>query len=382
MIAITITAASLTACASSGGAAAAPNGPALKSTQLVATALADLKTLHEPATVLGNFSAQLNIPQSWITKAKAEGKVTIETDEHPNQTNAIKQAFEERYPYIDATFVYGSTESTRAQTLATFKDGKNVADVIGGITQSIGEFEQAGALEKVNDLPVWQSIPTNSKDSNDFWVGYATKFWGFGYNTSEVKVSQLPKTWQSLATDARLNQGGFGISDRPELFVYQLAGTYGTQFAENFSKQLFALKPEQRSEGQGALPELIANGTVPIVLPSASYEIEQLAVTGAPVGWYTPQPPISNVSDLEIMSNATDPYAAKILVNWLGSSEGELVSSVAQGISPVLPSLSKITALYPYASQVLGKTLQYTPPAKQAAISAAINPIWDADWGK
>ena len=100
------------------------------------------------------------------------------------------------------------------------------------------------------------------------------------------------------------------------------------------------------------------------------------------MSWYTPQPPISNVSDLEIMSNATDPYAARILVNWLASSEGELVTSVAEDISPVLPSLGKVTALYPYASQVVGKTWQYVPPAEAPEISDAVDPIWKADWGK
>jgi hypothetical protein len=88
------------------------------------------------------------------------------------------------------------------------------------------------------------------------------------------------------------------------------------------------------------------------------------------------------VSDLEIMSNATDPYAARILVNWLASSEGELVASVAEDISPVLPSLGKITALYPYASQVVGKTWQYVPPTEAAEISDAVDPIWKADWGR
>ena len=107
-----------------------------------------------------------------------------------------------------------------------------------------------------------------------------------------------------------------------------------------------------------------------------------LAATGAPVSWYTPQPPISNVSDLEIMSNATDPYAARILVNWLASSEGELVTSVAEDISPVLPSLGKVTALYPYASQVVGKKWQYVSPADEDGIRKVIDQIWDADWGK
>jgi ABC-type Fe3+ transport system substrate-binding protein len=381
MIAIGAAAAVLAACGSSGGAPAAANGPALKPTQVVSAAQADLKKVNEPTTILGNFSDQLSIPQSWVTKAKAEGKVTIETDQHPDVTNLIKQAFEERYPYIDATFTYGSTSATRAQALAGFKQGKNVADVIGGITATLQDFESAGALIKENDLPVWKDIPANAKDNQGYWIGYATKFWGIGYNTNDVKASQLPKTWQAL-TSSPLLAKGFGIADKPELFVYQLAGTYGTQFAANFSRQLFGLKPEQRSEGQNALPQLIANGTVPLIVPTASYTVDTLAKTGAPISWYTPQPPISNPSDLEIMSDAADPYAAKILVNWLSSAEGELVASAAEDISPVLPTLSKITALYPYASQVVGKTWQYVSPADEADIRKVIDPIWKSDWGQ
>jgi ABC-type Fe3+ transport system substrate-binding protein len=384
LTAIAAVAVVLAACGSSGGAApAAATGPALKPTQLVSAAQADLKKLKEPATVLGDFTGQLNIPQSWITQAKTEGKVSIETDQHPDITNIIKQAFEERYPYINATFTYGSTSATRSQALAGFKQGKNVADVIGGITATLQDFEKAGALAKVNDLPVWQQIPTNAKDNQGYWIGYATKFWGIGYNTNDVKPSQLPKTWQALTTSPLLAKSGtLGIADKPELFVYQLAQTYGTQFAADFSKQLFALKPEQRSEGQNALPQLIANGTVPVILPTASYTIDTLAKTGAPVSWYTPQPAISNPSDLEIMSDATDPSAAKIFVNWMASAEGELVAAVAEDISPVQASLSNISALYPYASQVVGKTWQYISPAKETGVAAVIDPIWKASWGK
>lgn len=379
---IAVAAAVLAACGSSGGPPAAAKGPALKPTQLVSVAQADLKKLKLSSTILGNFSSQLNVPQAWVTQAKTEGKVTIETDQHPDITNIIKQAFEERYPYIDATFTYGSTSATRAQALAGFKQGKNVSDVIGGITSTLQDFEKAGALAKVSNLPVWKDIPANSRDSQGYWIGYATKFWGIGYNTNDVKVSQLPKTWQDVTTSPLLTKGGFGIADKPELFVYQLAGTYGTSFAANFSKQLFAMKPEQRSEGQNALPTLIANGTVPVILPTASYTVDTLAKTGAPISWYTPQPPISNPSDLEIMSDATDPAAAQIFVNWMASAEGELIASVAEDISPVLPSLSDISALYPYANQVVGKTWQFVAPADEASIRKVIDPIWAADWGK
>jgi ABC-type Fe3+ transport system substrate-binding protein len=372
----------LVACGSSGGGTPAATGPALTKTQMVSVAKSDLKKLNLSTSTLGNFSGQLNIPQSWVTKAKAEGKVTIETDQHPDVTDIIKQAFQERYPYLDATFTYGSTSATRAQALAGFKQGKNIADVIGGITATLQDFEKAKALTTLNDLPVWSDIPASAKDNKGYWIGYATKFWGIGYDTNDVKVSQLPKTWQQLTSSSVFSKVGFGIADKPELFVYQLGQTYGTQFAADFSKQLFAMKPEQRSEGQNALPQLIANGTVPIILPTASYTVDTLAKTGAPVGWYTPQPPISNPSDLEIMSDATDPYAAKIFVNWLSSAEGELVASVAEDISPVLPSLSNVTALYPYASQVVGKKWQYVSPADEDGISKVIEQIWDADWGK
>lgn len=371
------------ACSSSGGTPSGKSaGSGVPTNQFVSAATDDMKKLSINASQLGDLSSQLNIPQSWIDAAKKEGKVTIETDQHPDVTDPLKKAFEERYPYIKANFVYGSTSASRSQALVAFKQGKNVADVIGGITATLQDFEKANALVKLNDLPVWKDIPNNSKDPSGYWIGYATKFWGIGYNTDKVKVSDLPKTWQDVTSNPRMKQKDVGITDKPELYVYALANAYGIPFAQNFSEQLFANGLQQRNEGQGALPQLIANGTVSMVLPTASYTIEQLAQKGAPVAWYTPQPAASHPSDLDIMSNAKDPYAAKIFTNWEASTEGELVAAVAENVSPVNDAFKSVAALYPYADQVVGKDWLFDDSNKEPGIMNAIDPIWDKHWAK
>lgn len=368
--------------AGSGAGSASASASGLSTSEFVSAANDDMKKLKINASQLGDLASQLNIPQSWIDGAKKEGKVTIETDQHPDVTDPLKKAFEERYPYIKANFVYGSTSAFRSQALVAFKQGKNVADVIGGITATLRDFEQAGALVKLTDLPVWKDIPENSKDPAGYWIGYATKFWGIGYNTDKVKVSDLPKTWQDVTSNARMKQSDVGITDKPELYVYALAAKYGIPFAQDFSNQLFANGLQQRNEGQGALPQLIANGTVSMVLPTASYTVEKLADKGAPVSWYTPQPPASHPSDLDIMSNAKDPNAAKIFTNWEASSEGELVAAVAENVSPVNDAFKSVSALYPYADQVVGKDWINDDSSKEPGIMDAIDPIWDQHWAK
>ena len=383
LMVVVLTSTLIAACGSSKGSGANSNAAGLTVSQLTSILNTDLSKLGMTSSQLGDLSSELTVPPAWVDGARKEGKVIIQTDQHPDVTDQLKKAFEERYPYIQADFVYGSTSDNRStQALTAFKQGKSITDIVGGITSTLQTFVTAGALVKVSDLPVWSDIPTSSKDSAGYWIGYATKFWGIGYNTDKVKVADLPKTWQDVIADPRFKQGDFGISDKPELFVYQLDAKYGAPFAQQFSKDLFALKPQLRSEGQGAVPQLLANGTISLLMPAASYSISQLAAQGAPVSWYTPQPPISNPSDLEIMSNATNIDAARIFVNWEASTEGQVIASEAEAISPVNDQLKTVTKLFPYPDQVTNRDWLYTPPDQKIAIAAEIDPIWKADWSK
>lgn len=353
----------------------------LDASEPTAVAAEYLSDLDLEMDALGDLDTQLDVPQEWLDSAQEEGTVRLRGDFDVEVYAPVEEAFEERYPFIDVELFYASTMEKRAtQTITAFKQGESMTDVLGGASQHLVEMKEIGMLEDLSDLPVWPSVPEGAKGVDGEWLGWALKFWSICYNTNALELEELPETWDE-ALEAPAFRDGLATADRPQLWLYALAAEYGDEWAENFMDEFFnTLQPIQRSEGMGALPQLLANGNFDALLPCASYTTERLANEGAPVAWYSPEPIPVNVSDVYMMSNAENPYSAKIYLNWLASTEGQLVSSVAENVSPVNESMRSIEALYPYAEQKLNLDWTMVEAGKREEYAQTLGASWSDYW--
>lgn len=336
--------------------------------------------MHLPSTYFDALNAQLQVPTAWVQKAKSEGHLIIRGDWHVNEFPTLVKAFNERYPYIHIDYTYGNNATRAVAPLTAFREKKFVTDIVAGITSVYPQYLQSHALSSLSSLPAWSSIPAQSKDPSGTMVDYAVKFWGIGYNPQKISAQQLPKTWDEVLTDPAFRNGKLAIGDRPELFMNYLAGVKGSAWANQFMKSLFdTVKPQLRNEGMDALPQLVANGTYDAVLPSAGYTIVTLKKKGAPLAWYSPEPIPADQSDIELMSNAKDPYAAKIFINWLLSSEGQVADVIASKVSPIRPNLQKYPQLFA-VPQVLGKKWAPLSPTQDLKILPPLEKTWKQYW--
>jgi iron(III) transport system substrate-binding protein len=347
-------------------------------TSIASTYLEDLGLSKE---VLGDIEKQLDLPEELLDGARGEGKVILRLNTDPADFEPIEKAFEQRYPYIDAQLSYGSGDNRTTQVLTAYRRGQFLTDVIGGLGTSLPDFREAGALAPIDDLINWGIIPDDAKSAEEGdWVGYALKYWGFCVNTDKVSMEELPETWDEVISSP-VFQESFGLADRPNLFLYQLTDAKGASWAKEFTDQLFTqLRPSRREEGMNAIPQLVANGNIAISLPCATYLTEPLEEKGAPVSWFSPEPIAANISEVSLMENAENPAAARVYINWLVSSEGQLVTSVAQNTAPVQEDMRGISQFVAYADKIAGKKIAVMAPDDEEAIVAEIDPLWSKYW--
>jgi len=101
--------------------------------------------------------------------------------------------------------------------------------------------------------------------------------------------------------------------------------------------------------GHSLLAQLMAAGEFPIALVFP-FEIEQLKRRGAPVDWSaTSDPIVTSINVVAVSAKALHPNAAKLLVNYILSEEGQnIIRDVSRvpvrpGVKPLAAKLDQAT---------------------------------------
>ncbi|HLY67947.1 MAG TPA: extracellular solute-binding protein, partial [Chloroflexota bacterium] len=217
------------------------------------------------------------------------------------------------------------------------------------------------------------------RDVQNMWAGVRTQYWAIAYNTDKVKTTDLPKTWEDLTNPVW--KGRIGLGDRPQLWVLQLWKTWGAQRASDLLKKLFANGPQLRKEGIDASVKLAGAGEFDLYLPAAPYHAENAKKSGAPVGWFTPDPLPVAFSDMSILAHSPNANTAKVFVNWFLSREGQDVYCKADAAAPTHPAL-RLDKQYLgiFADSFIGKPWAVESPEDEAALMPDIRKLWQQVW--
>ena len=114
-------------------------------------------------------------------------------------------------------------------------------------------------------------------------------------------------------------------------------------------------------------------------IPAANYRVKQKADVGAPVGLVCPEPIPLMVNEWVILKGAPNLYAARLMINWLLSKEGQIAQFVAEQASPVHKDLRR-KEFIPLADQILGKQLAFRDPKVEMEIQPKLLKYWDELW--
>lgn len=341
-----------------------------------------LEDLKLDPHVLDGIDDELKVPQAWIDGARKEGKLIVSADWSSEEFPVLVKPFTERYPFIEPENSYASYGNRAIAVLLAYRQHRVLADVINGFGGATPQYEEAGALENIADLPNMANVASDQmRDPKGFWVGHQVTYWCMPYNTNLVKPSDLPKTWDDLLTDKALANGALGINQRPQLWLVQLWAAKGDAWGRNFVDKLFdVVKPQLRGEDVNAMVGLVELGELHASLPGAQYRAKIEADKGAPVSFHCPEPVTASIDELGILHGSPDPFAAKLFVNWVLSREGQIAQVEAVHTVPVHKKLQDARFI-PYANTIIGKPTVTRTPDAIAQYGKAMFDAWNAHWG-
>jgi ABC-type Fe3+ transport system substrate-binding protein len=277
---------------------------------------------------------ELAIPQEWLDKAKEEGPIDFgnsDTSEHVAKWLPI---FNARFPDVEVVATETSGNARAVQPLLAYKAGKLVRHVVVSFESSLPDYEEADALQELDDLPALSGIPENMRDPKNRFSGLQSTTWCMTYNTEQVSKDELPATWWDLvAEDSPFKDGRVGAINRVHLWTINLWGhpDYGPEKMTNeFLPAFFnTLKPQLRKEGVSGAPQLAIVGEFDIALPTPNDEAAELIAEGVPLGFHCPEPVPQYYNLIGMFRNSPTEYSSKILINWMLSQEGQLTRFVA-----------------------------------------------------
>jgi len=278
----------------------------------------------------------------------SEWERTVKAAEQEGQVNVYKiasdsewQAFQKKYPKIKVNLVHALAAQHLQRILAERRAGKFLADVIrlgGGTSTSlykakaIDPLPPALLLPEVKDQSKWFEgrHHYNDVDNQHVFIYAAFPLHLLGYNPKLVDGQSLrgyadlldPK-WKGKMTlkDPR-DPGGAS----PLLFLY-----YNPQLGAEFIKKLFTIGRLTLIRNEGQQLDWIASGKYPLAITAKPEQLEMAKSKGVPVEVLDAHVMRKDGVGLEaggtmvaLANKAPHPNAAKVLLNWLLSREGQM----------------------------------------------------------
>lgn len=287
---------------------------------------AELLTEHNISEdYLSDIDAELAVPEEWLAAAREEDPLIVNGAWDDEQFQAMIKPFQERYPFVEFSYTRGSFQTRVTRPLIALKQGRYLVDVVTGFTGATHLFSEANAFADLRNLPSFDQIREEVRAPDGTWVAHQLRYWCMAYNTDQVNLSDLPDKWADVPGHPSLLDGHLALNDRAMTWMLPLWSAWGPEASGEFIRRLFEEnRPSQRKEGVSALTSLTAAGETLVSVPAADYRVYQSSSSGGAIAWHCPEPIPVALSEIAIFDNTPRLNSARIFVNWLLSSEGQI----------------------------------------------------------
>ena len=277
--------------------------------------------------------------QDWeraVKAAEQEGQVVVYKIAHDSEW----QAFQKKFPKIKVVLIQGNAAQIQQRLLAERRAGKFLADVVrlgGGTSTSLYKAKAldpigpALMLSEVKDVSKWLDGKHHYNDIDNQYVFVYAAFplHLLGYNQKLVDPKTLTSYWDLLDPKWK---GKITIKDpkepgggSPLLFLY-----HNPQLGPEYLKKLFTVAGLTLVRDDRQQTDWLAAGKFPITLTSKATEVEEAKSQGLPVDVLDAHAFKKDGVGLEaggtmlaLANRAPHPNAAKVLINWFLSREGQ-----------------------------------------------------------
>jgi iron(III) transport system substrate-binding protein len=280
-----------------------------------------------------------------IAAAKKEGEVVWYSTQIISQlVRPVTTAFEKKYPGIKVRATRANATETAVKILNESRAGRPQSDVFDGTTTVVPLKKEGYVLKWLPDAA--KEYPDDVKDPEGYWIANNLFIITPGFNTGLVPKGTEPKTYQDLLNPkwrGKMAWNGFPTSSGMGGFVGTVLAEMGEEKGRAYLRELAKQNiAPLRGAAREVLDQVIA-GEYAIALQIFNHHAVISAKKGAPVDWIKMEPATGTLSVLSIHKNAPHPNAAKLLVDFIISREGQEVFRQAD----YLPAHPDIPALEP-----------------------------------
>ncbi|HEX9444951.1 MAG TPA: ABC transporter substrate-binding protein [Candidatus Binatia bacterium] len=290
-----------------------------------------------------------------VAAAKKEGEVRIWGDmeiTHPD----IVAAFTKEYPFIKAVLVSGKVGDLMPRITAERRAGKYLADVYsGGLGgRAFYDFQRAGVLDPLKPALMLPEVVDESK-----WLGgrhyyadaegqyvfmYEGSVAGVGlfYNTKLLDPKEFHSYWDALQPKWK---GKVVLFERPGTGSPNMVRVfYNPQLGPEFVRRLWTEMDLIVSQERRQATDWLGTGKFTLCfdcadtdmarkqgVPVNEFDHANLKEAGGEIG-------TSGNSGLALINRAANPNAARVLINWFLSRQGQTVWQEVMNKKVVEPS--------------------------------------------
>jgi ABC-type Fe3+ transport system substrate-binding protein len=284
-------------------------------------------------------SAAWAADEALIAAAKKEGQVNWYTTQIVNQfSRPAAEAFQKKYG-IRVNYVRGDSIELAVKMINEGKAGRVQADVFDG-TSALPPVKKEGlVLQWIPERA--RQLPKEYWDPEGYWVATNVFVHAPAFNTNLIPKGTEPKTWENLLDPKWKGRMVSAVHATPSgavgfvgLVLTELGEENGMAYLRELAKQNIVLVG---GSTRSVVDQVIA-GEYPIVLQAFNHQAVLSARRGAPVDWIPMNPAMAVLSVSAVIKGAAHPNAAKLLVDYFVSEEGQRLFQSGDYI-PVDPNI-------------------------------------------
>jgi iron(III) transport system substrate-binding protein len=294
---------------------------------------------------LVTFSAPAMAQPVSLEAAKKEGKVFVYGTIIPQVMSQIEKGFEAKYG-INIEYWRGDATKVVDRVLTEWRAGKPGFDMVIGARGPLSLAKAEGVYAKFTPASA-AGFPAKFKDKDGHLTAWRLTPVGILYNTELVKAADVPKSLDDLL-DAKW-QGKISMPDPSRhastaTYLWNLQQIKGEKWQE-FVRALAKQKP-LLVEAYSSVPTAIVRGEASIGI---SY-IQYAGQTKGPISFAPINQIFADPSDAGLSAKAARPNAARFLIEYLCSPEGQKKVTefnefvLSPGIFPPIKGADKIMA--------------------------------------
>lgn len=284
-------------------------------------------------SVAATFSAPsaYAIDQSMIDAATKEGEVVWYTGMIVNQVvRPMVDAFEAKYPGIKVSAARHVPAEVVLKVQSEVQAGRALTDVFDG-SATVFPLMDAGLVESYKPEAA-KDFPDQDKQPDGLWTAANLYFLLPAVNTTMVQPEDYPTTFEDLL-DPKWKGKMAWTSDPTMLggpgFIFNVIQVMGEEKGMEYLTKLADQNIVNVPASQRVVLDKVIAGEFPIGLMTFNHHSVISGNKGAPVEWVKFEPVIQAINPIGIIKGAPHPNAAKLLVEFILSEEGQNVMKEA-----------------------------------------------------